>query len=388
MNEGLSGPSFMKVVSKSVNQVYAGRAARCLLVLGGFSLSLIALYYFSKIAYPFIIAITISFIINPAVDFLEIRARLPRSLAVLLSLLAIGASITGFAILLVTEIAAGAQYLSLVIPAHIETIAVYLEGLSTRYILPIYNDLAGMFSSLDAKQQDTIIHNIQRAGSEAGAAVGSFIQSFLGKVPDILGWIPNAATVTVFSILATFFISKDWRRLSALEHRLPPRMKKRGKAVITNLRIAVFGFIKAQITLVSITAIIILGGLLVLKVDYAITIALAAGLVDIIPLAGTGVMFIPWIGFEIVTGQIDMAIGLSVLYAVVLVQRQIMEPKILSSSIGLNPLATLFSLFAGYKIFGLAGLAAGPAILVILTALHKANVFHDIWMFISGNEHE
>ncbi|MEM5598483.1 AI-2E family transporter [Niallia circulans] len=141
-----------------------------------------------------------------------------------------------------------------------------------------------------------------------------------------------------------------------------------------------FGFLKAQLTLVSITTVIILIGLLILRVDYAITIALLTGIVDIIPYLGTGLIFVPWIIYEIITGQIVLAIGLSVLYIIVLVQRQIMEPKILSSNIGLDPLATLIALFVGFKLFGFIGLIVGPVSLVIVTSC-----IEQMYFMIYGN---
>ena len=95
-------------------------------------------------------------------------------------------------------------------------------------------------------------------------------------------------------------------------------------------------------------------------------------------------MFVPWIIYAAMSGDVPFAIGLGVLYVVVLVQRQIMEPKILSSSIGLDPLATLIALFVGFKLLGFLGLIAGPVLLVVIRALHSANVFHDLWRFIKG----
>jgi predicted PurR-regulated permease PerM len=63
-----------------------------------------------------------------------------------------------------------------------------------------------------------------------------------------------------------------------------------------------------------------------------------------------------------------------------------MEPKILSSNIGLDPLATLIALFVGFKLIGFLGLIVGPVILVIISTLYRANVFHDVWTFIIGKE--
>ena len=67
---------------------------------------------------------------------------------------------------------------------------------------------------------------------------------------------------------------------------------------------ALLGFIKAQLTLISITLIIVLIGLLILRVEYAITIALITGIVDLLPYLGTGAVFVPWIIYEAVTGNI------------------------------------------------------------------------------------
>jgi sporulation integral membrane protein YtvI len=369
-----------------MNSIYVNRVLRSVLVVFICISAILSIYYLSKITYPFIIAILIAYFMNPMVDFFEKKAKMPRSLAVIISLFFIVAVFAGLITLLVAEIVSGAEYLALVVPNHVETLVNYLEQLFAGQVIPLYNQLSGLFNNLDDGQQDTIMKNIQSVGSQIGTTAGNFIQGFFEKIPAILGWFPNAATVIIFSLLATFFISRDWHRLSTFGKYLPNRAKSSGKTVFADLKRALFGFIKAQLTLISITTVIILTGLLILKVDYAITIALVTGLVDIIPYLGTGAVFVPWIIFEAVAGDMARAIGLGVLYLIVLVQRQVMEPKILSSSIGLDPLATLVSLFAGFKLLGFLGLIAGPVTLVILTTLHRANVFRDLWEYIKGKE--
>lgn len=126
--------------------------------------------------------------------------------------------------------------------------------------------------------------------------------------------------------------------------------------------------------------------MLILRVEYAITIALIIGIVDVLPYLGTGLVFVPWIIYAAISGETHFAIGLSVLYIVVLVQRQVMEPKLLSSNIGLDPLATLIALFVGFKLIGFLGLIVGPVLLVIGRTLHHAGVFQDIWNFIIGKK--
>ncbi|WP_057761448.1 sporulation integral membrane protein YtvI [Cytobacillus praedii] len=368
-----------------MNPVYLHRTLRFLFVLGFVVLLLLGCFYLSKVTYPFIIGFAIAFLINPLVNFLEKKGRMPRSLAVLVSIVIIIGVFAGLITLLIAEIVSGADYLSNVVPKHLDTLINYIEEFFAAQIIPLYNQLTSLFKNLDMGQQDTIVENIKNVGSHIGTTVGAFIQNFFGKIPNIISWFPNAATVLIFSLLGTFFISKDWYRLSQIGSKLiPSRARVSGKTVFTDLKKALFGFVKAQATLISITTVIILIGLLFLRVDYAITIALITGIVDVIPYLGTGLIFVPWIIYEAIAGEMSMAIGLGVLYLIVLVQRQVMEPKILSSNIGMDPLATLVALFVGFKLIGFLGLIVGPVTLVILTTLHRANVFRDIWAYIIG----
>lgn len=360
---------------------------RFLIVIGIVFSAIIAFFYLSSVTYPFIIGIIIAFIMNPLVNLFENKGRMPRVLAVLLALIILFAIFAGLITLLIAEIVSGANYLATVVPEHLDTLIAYIEKVVTDQIIPLYNQMTSIFNKLDAGQQDTIRINIQNVGRKIASTVGTFIQNFFGNIPNILSWFPNAATVLIFSLLATFFISKDWYKLTTLGGKLiPEKAKSSGRTVFIDLKKALFGFIRAQLTLISITTVIILIGLLILRVDYAITIALVTGLVDIIPYLGTGIVFVPWIIYEVIGGDMGVAIGLGILYIIVLVQRQIMEPKILSSSIGLDPLATLVALFVGFKLIGFLGLIIGPVTLVIISTLHRANVFHDIWAYIKGKE--
>ena len=365
--------------------MYVTRTLRFLLVVGTVLISLIGTYYLSKILYPFIIGLAIAFLINPLVTFFQKKARIPRTISVIITLILVFAFFAGILTLLVAEIVTGADYLAKVVPGQLDTLIQYIEYFLADQIIPFYNQLTSLFNTLGSGEQNTILKNIQNVGNTIGTSLGDFIQRFFSFIPTIISWFPNAATVLIFSLLATFFISKDWDRLVSIGSRLlPKRAKRNSKTVLVDLKKAFFGFIKAQVTLISITTIIILIGLLILRVNYAITIALVTGLVDFIPYLGTGLIFVPWIIYEFIYGDVNLAIGLVVLYVIVLVQRQITEPKVLSSNIGMDPLATLISLFAGFKLIGFLGLIIGPIILVILTTLQKANIFHDVWTFIKG----
>jgi predicted PurR-regulated permease PerM len=85
-----------------------------------------------------------------------------------------------------------------------------------------------------------------------------------------------------------------------------------------------------------------------------------------------------------VNGDWFLAIGLIILYIVVIVQRNLAEPKIVGSHIGLDPLAALISIFVGLQLFGVLGFILGPVLAVLLKALYNAQVFHYMWRFVLG----
>ncbi|UGB29775.1 sporulation integral membrane protein YtvI [Metabacillus sp. B2-18] len=369
-----------------MNMNYLYSMLRFLLIIAVTCLGISICYYLSTLTYPFLIAILIAMIINPLVNGLERILRIPRGFSVIISIILLICLIAGILILLVAEIVTGTTYLARVLPGHLELLAVYIETFFVTKIMPLYNQLTYLFNSLESNQQQSIISNIQNIGESVASSVGNFIKGFLENIPVIISWLPNAATVIIFSLLATFFISKDWYKFkSAVSGLLPQRAKSSGRTITNELKKALIGFVRAQATLISITTAIVLIGLLILRVDYAITIALLIGLVDILPYLGTGLVFIPWIIYLSFSGGIPLAIGLGVLYLFVLIQRQIMEPKVLSSNIGLDPLATLVSLFIGYKLIGFLGLIAGPVALVVLKTFKSAGLYEDLWKFIIGN---
>ncbi|KMY55035.1 membrane protein [Bacillus sp. FJAT-27231] len=363
------------------------RLMRLLIVIVSAMLLIVSLYYITKVTYPFIIGFAVAFLIQPFIRFMEKKARLPRAAAAVTAIILILAVFAGGITLLIAEIVSGANYFASVVPRHVHVVVEQIETMFASQVIPFYERAAGLFHSLDTGQQETISTNIREAGEQFASTAGEFIQNFFLKLPKLISWIPNFATALIFSFLAAFFISKDWEKL---QHRtvnyLPIKARTSLSKVFAALKRALFGFLRAQLTLISITTFIVLVGLLVLRVNYAITLALVAGLVDLLPYLGTGTLFVPWIAYEFIAGDPGLAIGLTVLYVIIIVQRQIMEPKVLSSSIGLDPLATLIALFVGFKLAGFFGLILGPITLVILNALHSAGVFTDLRDYIMGKE--
>lgn len=336
--------------------------------------------------YPFLYGLIIALIINKPVHVLENKTRLPRWLSVAIVLLFFILLIFGSFTLVVTQVVIEITHLIAVLPTHIEDAAHYIKVFITREIIAnFYANVQDYYSALDENYQVRIEEYIGVGLTKIARAGTFFINTLLQGLQTFLTSLPNAATVLVISLLAAFFISKDFYRFQErLLSIMPLFIQQRLSTVTNDLKQALVGFLRAQLTLISITGAIVIVGLLILQVNYAFTIGIITGIVDLLPLLGTGFIFVPWIIYLFFKGNFDLVIGLSILYGVVVIQRQIMEPKIVADSIGLDPLITLIALFVGLQLFGVVGLILGPVAVVVINALVKARVFQDLWNYVKG----
>nr|WP_245552992.1 sporulation integral membrane protein YtvI [Brevibacillus massiliensis] len=354
-----------------------------LLIVAG----IVILRYATPLLFPFIISLLIALLMNRPVTYLTRNAKIPRWLSVCLVLLLGVAVLGGLLTLIITKTVGELGVLISKMPTFISELTSQIQNIiSNDFIVGLQNRLQFFFTQLDQNYQEAVSDKINAAVSSVSLAGQNLVLQVLGGLYNLLMSLPNLATILVISLLGAFFISKDFYRWKDRFRRLlPGGINSRLDAILLDLRNALVGFVRAQLTIISLTAAIVIIGLLILRVPYAITIGLLTGLVDLLPYLGTGTVFIPWIIYLFFKGQYGLVIGLAILYAVVVIFRQIVEPKVLADSVGLDPLLTLIALFVGLKLFGFLGLIIGPVSLVVFNALIRANVFQDIWGYIKGS---
>ncbi|OCT11695.1 sporulation integral membrane protein YtvI [Paenibacillus pectinilyticus] len=344
----------------------------------------LAFYYIIPLIYPFIFGWIIALMLNPVVNFFQFKLKLPRWLSVALSmLLFLGAMVTAITLLvanIVVELGSLADTIQLQINRWVEQFNVFINSVTFQQWIERVNE----FFENNPKYQETVNTNLSSTAGSIADVSKLVISYTFSALKGFLTSLPNIATITIIVMLASFFISKDWYGLiKRYKGIFSDMIVKTTKLIRTDLQKALFGYIRAQLILVSLTALVVIIGLLVLRVDYAITIGLLTGLADLMPYLGTGAVMVPWIIYVFFAqGNIALGIGLSVLYGVIVIARQIMEPKVLASSVGLDPLATLIAMFVGLKLFGLLGLIIGPVSLILITAFYRARIFHDIAAYI------
>ncbi len=196
-------------------------------------------------------------------------------------------------------------------------------------------------------------------------SISNFTNSAVDTLLSVLKTIPIIMFFFFFLFISLYFFIKDQDRVkSTLNLGYQKFTSASVKIFLRKTKEVFVNYVKAQLILVSITFIISLIALTILKVPFSPLVALGIAFIDLIPMVGPAFVYMPWIGFTLVFSEYSTGIGLLIAYLVTTLTRQIIEPKIVSSKIGTHPLITIISMYTCYRIFGVLGFILG-AILVM-----------------------
>lgn len=213
----------------------------------------------------------------------------------------------------------------------------------------------------------------------------SWITAPLSGVISTVSQIPSAIISIVISIVALCFMTAEYdyirhfiliqipeakrRDLSRAKRLLTSSLSKMGKAYGLIMLIT-FAEMFAGLTILRLAG--------VFKSDYITYIAIITSIIDIIPILGTGTVLLPWTVYNLIVGNYAMAIGLLIIYAVITVIRQIIEPKLVAGQLGLSPVITICAMFIGLKFLGILGIFIAPLTVIMLKLLHDEGILH-LW---------
>ena len=318
-----------------------------------------------EILLPFIFAAIISVIISPLVNLLEKRLRFPRALATILTMI-IALALLG--LLIFTVAYQGVYYLQELadkLPSMLYSdfdFPDWIENINNMYFnLPI--EVKDFIAEVEINIKENLIQILQPATK----ATITFAKNIAVKLPSIF-------IFTVILLLSVFFISYDKNKISYhIRKSMPEKIKMHWYALIKSLKLACGGYIRAQLIIMTIVFTILLLGFTILDVKTAVLFAFIIAVIDVIPILGTGTVLWPWAIISLLQTNYKLAVGLIIIYLVVLLTRQFIEPKIVGSQIGLHPLATLLTMYTGYKLIGVFGMILGPIIAILVISLVKAS---------------
>ncbi len=219
---------------------------------------------------------------------------------------------------------------------------------------------------------ENIANTIQESSMEFLGTVTEWAKNALTGAINFLTSIPTIGVYTAVTLLSLYFICVDKvYMIDQLEHHMPETWVKRIGIHLKSLVKSLGAYLKAELTLVLISFIISVIGLYIfhfagLNVQYPLLMALIIGFVDLLPIFGSGTFMVPWAVLTACTGDFTLAIAILVLWAVMSIVRQFIEPKIVSGHIGIHPIFTLIAMYTGFKFLGVLGMIIGPILLIII----------------------
>lgn len=352
---------------------------------------IVALFYlFFKYAlgtvFPIICAAVVAMILQKPVDFVNKKTHINRGFVsavfVLLSFFFIVAVLGLIIVWVGTELKGFFRYFMVQledIPALVEKVRGYLANILT--FLPEKAEIA-VTNFINEK-----INTLFNSSPDAPTAPTDFDFSILST--PLLGiWntakqIPTTLVSIVVAIVACCFMTADF---ASLRNLVLSFFKPETKEKIIRAKRLLFPslgkMIKAYAIIITITFCELALGLSILKLiniyegGYIFIIAAITAIIDIVPVLGTGTVLIPWALYSFISGNYSLAIGLIIIYVCITVIRQVIEPKLVATQLGLPAFLTIVSMFIGSQIFGVIGIFILPITIVMLKLLDDEGILN------------
>ena len=319
---------------------------------------------------PFTIALLVTFMLKRPVDHVSKLLHIPRKGVALILVIAfyalLGALITYGAIQLIISAVDWFASLSTTYATHIEP--------AVQRVLQWYEDLVANIDPSHAGQADAIANSIL---GNLASSVATFSRAVVGYAQRLAMGTPKFFISLIFCIIATVFMEMDYSKITYFFlAQFPEKSQKTIMEAKNYLLNTVGGMLRSYGCIMLITMCELMVGLRIIGVEDAMVLAVIIAIFDILPALGTGGVMIPWVVIEVIQGKFIFAAKLLLLYAVITVIRNIIEPKIVGESIGLHPVLLLVSIYVGGTILGPAGIIIMPFTLIVIKKLNDAGHIH------------
>ena len=314
---------------------------------------------------PFVIAVVIAYLLRRPIRFLSRTLHVPKTLvSVLMVVLTYG--VIGLAMTL----------LGVRVTATIGSLVDQIPSIYSSHLLPALRDFSAWLEELLSGADPQILTALEEMQSQLISMLGQLVSSIsvwlTTWVSSTAVSLPGLFIRLLLMVISTFFFTIDYEKitqfvLNALHGHTREIVLQVKNYVVGTLFVCIWSY--ALIMLITFTELSI--GLWIIGVERSTLIAALIAVFDILPVLGTGGIMIPWAILSLLGGELTRGLSLLVLYLIITVIRNIIEPKIVGKQIGLHPVLTLMSMYVGTNLFGVVGLFGLPILLSLLRYLNE-----------------
>ena len=312
---------------------------------------------------PFLIAWVTAMLLSPAVRSICRHTRMPKKAVSFLCVLLVFLTVFGLLAAVCGRVI-----------SEMKELASHLMSDAADTVGEAFDSLEGFLEKLPFFDRIENPETAEQIKKGLIAVISEAVSSFSSHLPEaamkLFSSLPGILLFAVTLVLSTFYMGTDVSKINAsIAELLPEQARLRLFDAKKKLMSAGVKYVKAYLMILFITFVQLLIGFLFLKIPYALTLAAVIALIDILPVFGVGTVLLPWAALLLLKKDFHTGIGLLIVFGVIWVVRQILEPKIVGQSIGLPPLLTLMAMYTGYRILGFPGLFVFPFVFILVKNL-------------------
>ena len=320
---------------------------------------------------PFLIALGLSVLLEPWVQRCRRRLGLRRDFTAAafttILLLLLGG---GMFLLAGTLLEQAASCLD-ALPQLLHRLPRLLDGLEARY--------AGLYRACPAEVRLWLDGALEKLAEEGLSLVSHASGALLSGASGLVGKLPGLLLFCATTVLAAYFTAVSYPKVAAfIRRQIPRRWQGTLSAAARTLRSTFWKWLKAEALLCLVTSCLLLAGFLYLRLDYALLMAVLSAAVDALPVLGAGTVLIPWAIYHLLLGSFPRGVALLALYAIIVLVRSLLEPRVMAAQAGLAPLSALLAMYLGYSLFGVWGMLLLPILLLFVKQLQDGGIIR-LW---------
>lgn len=357
-------------------QLWLRLGLRGALALGGLALVIWVGLPLLSLLSPFVLALVLAWLLNPAVRWLQRKTNLSRKLISMVVVILVFAVIVG--VLFCLGWMAVDQVRSLF--ANQQSLLDELMDGAARVVNSVQSWLAGLGNLVPRgvltsgeDLTDALLDWVQ------GLDISGWLAEMAGQAPSMVTSVSGFAVALVVFMMASYFITGDYPRLRfELTDRVPMVARDFCRSVKDIFISAFGGYIKSQLILSLGVFLILAVGFFFMGQPYGLLLAFGLAVLDFIPIIGAGTVMVPWAVIDMVLAQYGEAAALMAVWGVIVLFRRFAEPKILGDQTGLSPILSLVGIYMGMKLGGVLGMVVGPLLLLVCINLAKLGIFQPV----------
>ena len=333
-----------------------------------FALSVVAIRFALPALFPFVVAFLVTLLLRPVVRFFNTKLKINRRIISVVLVVLFYGTIGVLVIWMIIELLQFAA-------GKITGLPDFFQNQIRPMLDTVFDEIQQILHNFDPDSAIDFDDTVNSLLASLSKTILDFSGQLVGNITNVAVSVPSFLLNLVIMVIATIFLLVDYEDiLIFVKKQLSDKTNEFLHNVSSHLGRVIRKYLVSYSLIMFITFCEIWAGLAIIGVKHSALIAILIAVFDILPVVGSGLIIVPWAIISFILGDIGMGIGLFILWAVLCVVRQIIEPKIIGDSVGMHPFLTLFAMLAGNFVYGAIGILLVPITLALCQSLNSAGV--------------